>query len=230
MARIAETGAIPDIYSWHQIGSWERDPDRATADFDALRAQYGLPARPIDVNEYAWPDEQHPAGTAWYLGQLERHDLRSLRANWGGGAGLHDFMGDLVFFDGGEYRPNGEWYLYKYYAGMTGERVATTASSDRLFDSFATVSCTGDVKIIAGTRTVAAAYELKINGLSDLGLPSDGAINVRTRQFNWEGKASDTGDSVDLGVTEFTYTGDTVSSSSAPQAVRRGLLAMVGMS
>lgn len=216
MARIAETGAIPDIYSWHQIGSWEREPDRTIPDFNAMREQYGLPERPIDVNEYASPDEQHPANTAWFLGQLERHDIRGLRANWGGGAGLHDFMGDLVFYDG-EYHANGDWYVYKYYAGMTGERVATTGSSDYLFDAFATVSDNA-VKIIAGTRTVAAAYELKISGLSALGLPSDGTVGVRTWQFNWEGKTTDTGDSLDLGVTDLTYTGDTVSSITSQAA------------
>lgn len=209
-SHIAEHNAIPDIYSWHQIGSWEREPDTTIPDFNTLRDRYGLPERPININEYAWPDEQNPANTAWYIAQLERHNLRGLRANWGGGGNLHDFMANLVFRDDDTYHPTGEWYLYQYYARMTGSRVATQASSDRLFDVFATTS--GNVaKLVAGTRTVLAPYEIKVTGLTALGLPEKGFINIRTFKFDWAGMQADTGGPVDMGTTKHAYSQDTVS-------------------
>ncbi|KAH7309837.1 glycoside hydrolase superfamily [Stachybotrys elegans] len=209
MAAIAENDAIPDIYSWHQIGTWEREPDSTIPDFNALRARHGLPERPIDVNEYAWPDEQNPATSAWYISQLERHNLRGLRANWGSGSDLHDTMGDLIFRTADGYLPNGEWHMYWYYAEMTGDRVATTASSDLLFDAFGIVA--GNVaKILAGTRTVQSAYEIKVSGLSALDLPTEGSVRVRTLRFDWEGNESDTGGPTDLGLSDVGYSDDTL--------------------
>ncbi|KAK0388006.1 hypothetical protein NLU13_4250 [Sarocladium strictum] len=201
MERIAADNAIPDIYSWHQIGDEDRQPDKVMPDFNAMRKTYGLPERPIDVNEYAWPESQNPAHTTWYLAQLERHNLRGLRANWGSGGQLHDLMADLVFHDNGTYRPNGEWYLYQYYTQMKGTRVKTTGSEDLSFDAFAVVSDV-DAKIITGTRNLKAPYQLVVTGLSALGLPDEGTVQVRTIQFNWSGKATDTGAPVDLGLSQ----------------------------
>ncbi|KAJ0335321.1 hypothetical protein COL922a_009408 [Colletotrichum nupharicola] len=106
---VAQGNVAPDIYSWHQIGAWEREPDTTVPALRALLAEYGLPERPIDVNEYAWPDEQNPANSAYYLAQLERHNIRGLRANWEGGENLHNYLGNLVAKHDQGYYPNGEW-------------------------------------------------------------------------------------------------------------------------
>ncbi|KAL2869553.1 glycoside hydrolase superfamily [Aspergillus lucknowensis] len=206
-AKIAENDAVPDIYSWHQIGSWEREPDTTIPDLNTLLENHGLPQRPVDVNEYAAVEEQNPANSVFYLSQLERHDIRGLRANWGSGNGLHDNMGNLIWNGGSGYFPNGEWQLYKYYASMTGDRVATTASEDRLFDVFATKT-NDTVKIIAGTRTVDQAYEVQVSGLSTLGLPIDGSIDVRSLRFDWGGYQVEVGDPVDLGTESYDYSSD----------------------
>ncbi|POS69015.1 hypothetical protein DHEL01_v212590 [Diaporthe helianthi] len=210
MDTVAANDVVPDIYSWHQIGNWQREPDRVVPDFNTLLSRYNLPERPIDVNEYAWPTEQNPAASTFYLAQLERHNLRGLRANWGSGSDLHDFMADLVFQNAdGSYSANGEWQLYKYYAQMGGDRVATAASADFKFDVFATVGG-NNVKIIAGTREVQNTYEIGISGLSHLGLPAEGNIQVRSYRFDWAGKKADVGSPVDLGLVDYPYTSDTL--------------------
>lgn len=190
----------------------QRDLDLVVPDFNTLLVQHNLPKRPIDINEYAWPSEQTPAHSVFYLSQLERHDLRGLRANWGSGAALHDNMADLVFHNAttGSYSPNGEWYLYKYYADMVGERVATAASADAKSDVFAVVEGSG-AKILAGTRTVQGTYEVVVSGLSRLGLPTEGSVQVRTLRFDWAGAKVDVGEPVDLGVANVDYSSDTVS-------------------
>ncbi|KAL2869392.1 glycoside hydrolase superfamily [Aspergillus lucknowensis] len=197
---VSSNDAVPDRYSWHQIGSWEREPDTTIPDLHTLLDTYGLPQLPIDVNEYAWTTEQNPANSVYYLAQLERHDLRGLRANWGSGEGLHDFLANLVFKteDGSEYRPNGEWHVYNYYANMTGDRLATTASPDLQFDVFATSSADGVVKILAGTRTVLGSYDIAVSGL-----PGDGSAWVRTYRFDWDGPAAEVESPVDLGCEEY---------------------------
>lgn len=211
MNTIAADDIVPDIYSWHQIGDWQREPDRVVPDFNTLRNRYNLPERPIDLNEYAWPTEQNPGTSAFYLAQLERNNLRGLRANWGSGSDLHNFMADLLFQNAdGTYSANGEWQLYNYYAHMVGGRVATAASADIKFDVFATISGI-NVKIIAGTREVQSTYEIAISGMSHLGLPADGSIQVQGYRFDWGGKKAEVGSPADLGLVELPYTSDTVS-------------------
>ncbi|ETN42047.1 uncharacterized protein HMPREF1541_03986 [Cyphellophora europaea CBS 101466] len=222
LATAEHHNAIPDIYAWHQIGDWEREPDTTIPVFHTMRQQHHLPHRPIDINEYAWPTEQNPASSAWYLAQLERHDLRGLRANWGSGPALHDFLGGLLAnTSAGKYYPNGEWQLYKYYAGMRGRRASTAASEDLLFDVFATVAdtdTTGDgtaaaaaavekrsashITILAGARAVqaaATAYDIAISGLN----PNVTAVEVRTWRFDWAGPEGEVGRPRDLGVQEY---------------------------
>jgi hypothetical protein len=212
METVAANDTVPDIYSWHQIGDWQREPDRVVPDFNTLRMRHNLPEKPIDLNEYAWPSEQNPGASTFYLAQLERHNLRGLRANWGSGSDLHNFMADLLFQNAdGTYSANGEWQLYNYYAQMGGDRVATAPSADIKFDVFATISG-NNVKIIAGTREVQSTYEIGISGMSQLGLPAGGNIQVRSHRFDWAGKKAEVGPPVDLGLMDLQYSSDTVSS------------------
>ncbi|KAF4886544.1 hypothetical protein CGCF415_v015098 [Colletotrichum fructicola] len=210
LAAISANDTIPDIYSWHQIGDTGRELDRVIPDFNALLSQHNLPQRAIDINEYAAPERQNPANSAFYLAQLERHNLRGLRANWGSDAGLHDLMADLVFKDSdGNYKPNGDWQTYKYYAGMTGDRVATTASPDLKFDVFGTIS-ENNVKLLVGTQSLQASYEISISGLGRIGLPADGSVSIRTLRFDFDGRSGLIEGPVDLGTAEYTYTSDTL--------------------
>ena len=139
--------------------------------------------------------------------------MRGLRANWGMGEALHDFMANLVFRDEeDEYRPTGEWYLYEYYAFMEGERVVSSASEDGLFDAFGVVGGEG-ARILAGTASVCGRYEISVGGLCALGLPEEGEVAVRTLRFDYEGTDVDTGGPVNLGTENVAYSGDTVSSA-----------------
>jgi hypothetical protein len=208
---IAGNQTIPDIYSWHQIGTWSLQPDATVPYFNTMKAGYKLPERPIDINEYAAKEEQNPANSVYYIAQLERHNLRGLRANWGSGGDLHNFLADLVHKGSdGAYHPNGEWQLYKYYAQMGGDRLVTTASSDSRFDVFAT-KAGSVVKIIAGTRTILAPYDIKVSGLQSLGLPEKGNVRVNVTRFDWSGDRGRVDAPVELGQSVFSYTGNTAS-------------------
>ncbi|KAF9778287.1 hypothetical protein IL306_004247 [Fusarium sp. DS 682] len=213
---VAGNETVPDRFSWHQIGTWSREPDTTVPDFTTLRERYGVPDKPVDANEYAARDEQNPANSVYYLAQLERHNIRGLRANWGGGSDLHNWMGNLIYSttgtSDGTYYPNGEWQVYKYYASMGGQRIVTKASSDLKFDVFATKEA-DNVKILAGTRTVKAPYSITVNGLNAVGLPQKGKINIRSYRFDWAGPNGKVGDPVDLGVQAYPYSSNTVRST-----------------
>lgn len=206
LSTVASNQTVPDHYAWHQIGDWSREPDTTLPDFNTLKAVHQLPDLPIDINEYAFTNEQNPACSVYYIAQLERHNMLGLRANWGSKTALHDSLANLVnqTEDGEDYYANGEWQLYKYYADMEGDRLATSASSDRLFDVFATKSG-NTVKIIAGTRSVRAAYDISISGLSSLGLSGVGSVDVRVYRFDWAGPGGKVGAPVDFGVRASAY-------------------------
>ncbi|KAK2678484.1 hypothetical protein RAB80_007224 [Fusarium oxysporum f. sp. vasinfectum] len=210
---VAGNKTVPDHFSWHQIGAWEREPDTTIPDFTTLRAQYGVPEKPVYVNEYAAVDEQNPANSVYYLSQLERHDIRGLRANWGSGSNLHNWMGNLVYSttgtSEGTYYPNGEWQVYKYYAAMVGQRLLTKASSDLKFDVFATKEG-HKIKILAGTRTVQAKYSIKVSGLEAVGLPKKGTAKVRTYRFDWAGPNGKVDGPVYMGEQKYTYSSNTL--------------------
>jgi hypothetical protein len=208
LAKVATTQTVPDIYAWHQIGTWSREPDTTVPDFNTMKGVHNLPDLPIDINEYADKPEQNPANSVYYIAQLERHNLRGLRANWASGSALHDYLANLVFKSNGTYHPNGEWQLYRYYAQMGGDRVATTASPDLRFDVFATKSGSS-VKIIAGTRTIHAPYEIHVSGLQSIGLPTEGSVSVDVLRFDWAGDQGQVGAPVESTST-FTYSADAV--------------------
>jgi hypothetical protein len=83
----------------------------------ATQKKYGLPSRLVNINEYAMFSEQVPAGSAWWISQLERVNAHGLRGNWLGGSNLHDYMASLLGRTGSNsgYYPNGDYQVYKYY-------------------------------------------------------------------------------------------------------------------
>jgi len=122
-------------------------------------------------------------------------------------------MANLIYKDSDGYYPNGEWQVYKYYASMEGERVTTVASEDRKFDVFATKD-EKTIKILAGTRTIQAPYDITIGGLSAAGLPEDGEVNVKTYRFDWAGPKGKVDRPVSMGEKSYSYSSNTVRSSS----------------
>ncbi|KAG9258831.1 glycoside hydrolase superfamily [Emericellopsis atlantica] len=186
MAYVDQTNTIPDQWSWHLIGS-AANVRQSTAGLNYFVDQYGFPELPIVMNEYGKQNgEQNPAGAVYFIGQLERANTAGLRSNWASGAELQDLMANLVVKqDDGTYLPTGEWFVYSYYAEtMTGQRVATTASADEIFEVYATRE-NGKLKILASVRPNASTgrYDLTLTGLDALGVQGD-SITVRTLRFD----------------------------------------------
>ncbi|QGI84929.1 hypothetical protein CEK25_011658 [Fusarium fujikuroi] len=166
--------------------------------------------------------------TAFLRSQIEQNpptpsttslNRAGLRANWGSGSDLHNWMGNLIYSSTGTsegtYYPNGEWQVYKYYAAMTGQRFLTKASSDSKFDVFATKEG-HKIKILAGTRTVQEKYSIEVSGLGAVELPKKGTVKVRTYRFDWAGPNGKVDGPIDLGEKKYTYSADTLTLSVNP--------------
>ena len=209
---IQANSVVPDQYTWHlEGGTTDTDNDLQTSlsSFNSLRSTYGNPSRPININEYANFGEQVPSGAAWWISRLERYDAIGLRGNWLGGSALHDYLASLLWKTGSTYYPNGEWQVYKYYkSSMTGQRVQTTGSTDRLFDVYATV---GDkVRILSGTRITTGTWAITVKNLSSVGLPTAGNLTIQTWGFNDKGHQGELDAPTNRGLNTHTYTGNTI--------------------
>lgn len=159
----------------------------------SLQAAFNLPPRLVNINEYGTFDEEVPAGSAWWISQLERINAYGLRGNWLSGFALHDFMASLLSKPGAQsdysntstgYFPNGDYQVYKYYnLNMVGRRVGSLPSADLKLDAYAVAGSDGWARVLAGVRITTGTWELKLKGLGALGLPADGTLSIHTLGF-----------------------------------------------
>lgn len=191
---IAGNLSIPDQWVWH-METGKGDMLSAQAGLQSILEQYKLPSKPMNIDEYGTFNEQVPAGSAWWISQIERVDAIGLRGNWLSGLKLHDFMASLLskptadktYYDpsGGDYYPNGDFQVYKYYnTNMTGLRLGTLPSANKKLDAYATADV-DLVRTLVGVRgeDVVGTWSLTINDLGEVGLDQTGTLKIHTWGF-----------------------------------------------
>jgi hypothetical protein len=143
---VRSTNTVPDVFTWHSLPG---DPVANVAAANASLDSRGIPhQRPYQINEYGAPNEQNPGDGAWYIARLERAGADGLRANWAGGANLHNDLANLLTRNSaGQYQPKGEWWAYRFYATQTGQIASVTPSVS--YDAFATKD-SGVAKVLVG--------------------------------------------------------------------------------
>ncbi|KAL9622910.1 MAG: hypothetical protein Q9160_002836 [Pyrenula sp. 1 TL-2023] len=217
---IASNKSVPDQYAWHMEGGGG-DLVSAYGGLVSILRTYGLPNKPININEYATFPEQVPSGSAWWISQLERINAHGLRGNWLSGSKLRDLLASLLSKPnaatnsynptGTGYFPNGDYQVYKYYnLNMTGHRVGSTPSTDLKLDVYGTV---GDkVRLLVGVRLATGTWQLQVNRLSAVGLPTSGNLNIHTWGFSPGSDVhyTEVDGPKDLGTVGHAYSGDTV--------------------
>ena len=220
MAQIAGNDTIPEQYAYHLEGptdSWANDLQNTNTTLAALLETYQLPDRQVNINEYATSAEQIPAGAAWWISRLERYDAFGLRGNWLSGWNLHDLMADLLTkaanpldYNATDYVSAPEYQVYKYYyMNMTGERMGTSGTGDRLFDVYATVD-SDRVRILAGARITKGTWQITVNQMSAVGLPSEGTVDIQTWGFAGTSVFEEVDAPSDRGIVSHTYSDDTL--------------------
>ncbi|KAJ7288525.1 hypothetical protein C8J57DRAFT_1494817 [Mycena rebaudengoi] len=211
LSRVKADGTAPDVYTWHHEGSStdvNNDLQTTQPAMVNLLNSFGLAIGEFIIDEYANPSEAKSRFSSMVDSQIRA-----------------DYLSGLLWKSGSTYFPNGIWQVYQYYAtSMTGHRVATTGSTDRLMDNFAVVG-TNIVRILVGGRLVTGpipsivffSFSHRIQSrhlliddqnLSAVGLATAGTINVRTRQFSFAGTQGQEGAPTDLGLVAHTYTGN----------------------
>ncbi|KAJ5734950.1 uncharacterized protein N7483_000075 [Penicillium malachiteum] len=220
LSQIAGNDTIPDQYAYHLEGSpddFYDDLQNTNVSLAALLKTYGLPERQININEYATFDEQIPAGAAWWISRLERYDAYGLRGNWQSLCVLHDLFANLLTkvsdpttCTDTDYVAAPEYQVYKYYnLNMTGERLNTTGTGDRLMDVYATVD-SDKVRILCGVRITEGTWQITVDNMDAVGLPSSGTIDIQTWGFAGTSVWEEVDSPSDRGIVSHTYSGNSL--------------------
>lgn len=165
------TNTVPDIIAWHELESSSKIAgDIATV--TNLENSLGISPRPIAIEEYAAPAQVGvPGALVGYIAQFERLGVNNAELAFWNQSGA---LGDLLTGQGGS--PNGAYWLYDWYGGMTGNMVSTTPGGG--FDGAASVTSSQDlVNVIFGGGSGSTA--VTVNGLGALsGFTGNSQVNV----------------------------------------------------
>jgi hypothetical protein len=166
------TNTVPDILAWHELSSSSKIAgDVATV--QAIEDQLGISRRPIAIEEYASPSEVGlPGPLVGYISKFERLGIHDAELAFWNQSGA---LGDLLTARGGS--PNAAYWLYTWYAAMTGTMVVTTPPAQTGIDGFAAVPAgNNQVSIVAGNCSGSCA--VTVNGLNALSLGSTVSVKV----------------------------------------------------
>jgi Cellulose binding domain/Putative Ig domain len=155
------TNTVPDIISWHELESSSKIAgDVATV--TNLEKSLGISPRPIAIEEYAAPSQVGvPGALAGYIAQFERLGVNNAELAFWNQSGA---LGDLLTGQGGS--PNGAYWLYDWYAAMTGNMVTTTPPGGGLDGAAAVTPSQNQVSVIFGGGSGQAA--VTVDGLNSL--------------------------------------------------------------
>lgn len=159
------TDTVPDILAWHELESSTKIAgDVATV--EGIEKSLGIAPRPIAIEEYAAPAQVGiPGDLVGYIAKFERLGVDNAELAFWNQSGA---LGDLLTGRGGS--PNGAYWLYTWYAGMSGNMVTTAPPSNTsLLDAAASVTRDGRrLDVITGGGSGQTA--VTIDGLNKLHL------------------------------------------------------------
>ena len=170
------TSTVPNIIAWHELSG---EP-RIAGDVATYRS-YEISAightLPIAIEEYGEPSEVGiPGDMAGYIAKFERTGVHDAEiAFWN----EYGSFGDTLTGTGGS--PNGAYWLYKWYADMTGNMLTTTPTNlpvNSNFDGFASATADGrKLSVVFGGNT--GAEQVTLNNLNALNLGNQVNVSVQ---------------------------------------------------
>ncbi|MFD3307402.1 CBM35 domain-containing protein [Streptomyces sp. NPDC058694] len=121
---------LPQIMTWHELDSSSLKNFQGNYDsYRAIERELGIAPLKINIDEYAnRRDLSVPGQLAQWVSMFERNKVYANQAYW-------DAAGNL---DGNVVRsniPNGGWWFFRWYAGLTGNTVKVTPPQANTIDT-----------------------------------------------------------------------------------------------
>ena len=183
LAHAKAAGDLPNMISWHELSS------SSTADFAAHYAAYradetaaGITSPiPIDIDEYGNRyDLSVPGQLVQWIAMFEKAKVYADLAYW-------DIAGNFDDLVTGQNTPTGAYWLYYWYARMTGNTVSVTPPSPNTTNTLqglASYDTTKDqAQVVLGGASGAA--NVVVNGISSSVFGSNVVATVEAT--NWSG-------------------------------------------
>ncbi|MEV5528511.1 CBM35 domain-containing protein [Streptomyces prunicolor] len=173
---------LPDMTTWHEL-----DPT-SLSNFEGNLAAYrtietnaGISPRPVNINEYGdRRDLSVPGQMVQWMSMFERNKVYADQAYW-------DIAGNL---DGNVSQtniPNGDWWLLRWYAGLTGQTTKVTPPQSNVIDTLQGIASldTGrkQAQVLLGGGTSGSANTVIKNIPSSFG----STVNVSVERTAWSG-------------------------------------------
>ncbi|MPY57841.1 CBM35 domain-containing protein [Streptomyces spongiae] len=121
---------LPQVMTWHELGSGSlRDFQAHYDNYRSLEREAGISPLKINIDEYAnRRDLSVPGQLVQWVSMFERNKVYANQAYW-------DAAGNM---DGNVVRsniPNGGWWFFRWYAGLTGDTVKVTPPQANTIDT-----------------------------------------------------------------------------------------------
>lgn len=124
LAHVKAANTVPDEITNHDEGTVDDPVTVGRSLSNALDAN-GIAQRPLSANEYQPADRQTAGDTAWYNARLAQSNYaNAMRGNWSCCV-IPNLTGLLTKLPSG-WAPNGNWWVMRTYADMTGTLVSTS--------------------------------------------------------------------------------------------------------
>jgi ricin-type beta-trefoil lectin protein len=197
------TNTVPDIIAWHELSRSSKIAGDITT-VTNLEKSLGISPRPIAIEEYASPSEVGiPGPLVGYIAKFERlgvHDAELAFWNQSGA------LGDLLTGQGGS--PNGAYWLYKWYADMSGSMLVTTPPAQTGIDGAASRNSAGnEVDVIFGGSSGDSA--VTINGLNSLAAFGSSA-HVKVEYTPSRGRTTAVSGPITVSESDYTVTNGSI--------------------
>lgn len=115
---------VPEITIYHELNMWSiPDWEKHVEDYRRIESELSINERPIIVTEYGCMEEcGDPSIMLQYIELMEKTGVYGNVAFWRLANNLNDTAAD-------DNSPNSNWWLYRKYAEMEGQRLYTEVSS-----------------------------------------------------------------------------------------------------
>lgn len=173
---------LPDITTWHELapGSLSGFESNLAA-YRTIETNAGISARPVNIDEYGdRRDLSVPGQMVQWMSMFERNKVYADQAYW-------DIAGNLDDNAAQTNIPNGDWWLLRWYAGLTGQTVKVTPPQLNVVDTLQGIASldTGrkQAQVLLGGGTSGSANTVIQHIPSSFG----SSVNVTVERTAWSG-------------------------------------------
>ncbi len=124
MSYCKDNSCVPEIMIYHELADWSTtDWKMHVDDYRRIEKDNGINELPIIVTEYGTMEQcGNPSQMIHYIYEIERTGTYGNMAYWRLSNNLNDTCAD-------DNTPNSNWWLYRKYAEMDGQRLDVTVDS-----------------------------------------------------------------------------------------------------